>query len=127
MTRAPPLELSLPVDLDDSVSADGWQAFVEEEGEHGMVLRWFEWDPDVHLQWLAALRDEECCELVNLLVVLDDRSETFCGCVFSEGAEVLSQQVLRNEARAELLSRTASRPAVMAFENSMMFCARICT
>ena len=65
-----------------TVSADGWQGFVEEEREHCMVLSWFERDSDVHLQWPAALRDEECCELVDLLVVLDNRSEALCGCVF---------------------------------------------
>ena len=76
---------------------------MNEEGEHGMVLRGLEWHPNVHLLWLSPLCREECSQLIDLLVVLDDWSETLCHSVFAECAEVLAQEVLWHEAWTCLL------------------------
>ena len=79
----------LPVYPDHLVAADGGEALVEEEGEHCMVLHGLERYPDVDLQWLASLRCEERRQLVHLLVVLDDGSESLRPRVLAERAEAL--------------------------------------
>ena len=69
-----------------------------------MVLRGLERHPDVHLKLLPPLGHEERRELIDLLMVLDDgREPLHCG-LFPEGAEVLTQEVLRYEAGTEFVA-----------------------
>ena len=63
---------------DYPLSADCGQALVQKEGEHCMVLHGLEGYPDVDFECFSSLRQEVCCQLVDLLVVLNDWGEPLC-------------------------------------------------
>ena len=92
-----------------------------------MVLCRLEWHPNVDLKRPSSSCQEECRELVDLLVIFNDWCQPLGCCVLAKGSEVLLGRFSGTKLGLSFLSSTASRPAVIALENSIMFCARIYT
>ena len=79
------------MDPDNSLSAESGETLVQEQGEHCMVLVRFEGYPDIALEHFPSRWGEESRQLVDLLVVIDDRCLPFRSCVLFESTNLLPE------------------------------------